>query len=149
MRKNLLVLMVCLVASAAHAQLYRCEKGGSIIYSESPCAPNAVRKQLDGQAPSAADAAAARRRAAADKVDGQIIDNRAANDRAIKDVYAAQADAERAAKNRRCSQHLANAAQAERMRDTYLTAPYKNAEEAKRRAANDAHFSECYGSNGR
>lgn len=140
---------VSFCATASAQSLYRCQVGGGIVYSETPCGANAQRRQLDGQAPSAEDAEAARRRAALDKIDGKVIDAQYRAKEAQRAIHAAQQDVERAAKKRRCEQYLAKAEEAKRMKDVYLTAPYKNAEEAKRKAAEDAHFSECYASNGR
>ncbi|MFO1404667.1 MAG: DUF4124 domain-containing protein [Azonexus sp.] len=149
MKDALVAIALVVLALPAHAQLYRCQKGGTIVFSESPCAPNAVRKELDGQAPPAAEAEAARQRALAERGEVRAIERREAAERAVKEVYAAQADAERAAKKRRCDQYLARAEDAKRMKEVYVTDRYRNAEDARRKAAEDAHFSECYASNGR
>lgn len=74
MKDALVAIALVVLALPAHAQLYRCQNGGTIVFSESPCAPNAVRKELDGQAPSAADAEAARKRAAQARGDAEAID---------------------------------------------------------------------------
>lgn len=81
-----LVAMALLLAAPAQAQLYRCKKGGTIVFTEFPCGPDAEYRSLDGQAPSAADREAAQKRAAAD--------NRAA-------VGSAKVEAELAARRER------------------------------------------------
>lgn len=68
------VAVLLAAAGAAHAQLYRCKKGGSIVYTEYPCGPDAQYRSLDGQAPSLEDADAARKRASAAAKESGAID---------------------------------------------------------------------------
>lgn len=149
MKQPVVLLAAALLASPAHAQLYRCQKGGGIVYSETPCAPNAVKKELDGQAPPPEEAEAARRRALTERGEVRAIERREAVEQAERGRASAQADAARAEKKRRCDQHLARAEDAKRWKELYVTDRYRNAEDARRKAAEDAHFSECYASNGR
>ena len=141
-----LVFALLILPSLAGAQVYKCVINGKTQYAERPCAPAAqalnIRDDITPERQAEAEAVAQREKAMALGIEADQLYERADQ---IRAESAAKAAAKRSAG--RCDQLLQTARDAENESKKWR---YHQGliDDAKRRQkeAEDAHFSECYGS---
>lgn len=141
-----LVLALLILPSLAGAQVYKCVVNGKTQYAERPCAPAAkaldIRDDVTPERQAEAEAVARREKAMALGIEAEQLYERADQ---IRAEGAAKAAAKRS--SGRCDQLLRTAKDAENESKKWR---YHQGliDDAKRRQkeAEDAHFSECYGS---
>ncbi len=147
---RVLFLFTLLAPFACLAQ-YKCVENGRTVYADKPCNGSAKTLVLPGDTPvSDSDRAAARasyyrQKAVADAIDAQNAIEQMEQSRRV----AQQATAS-ARKEPRCADLLRQAQEAKNRQETYRyhQGLIDNARREKKEAE-DAHFSECYGSNRR
>lgn len=148
---NRILLITFLVAPLpAMAQVYKCVENGKTVYAERPCSSSA-------QALNIGDSAATQQRLEAEQRGRQAGMREAQknyDDAASRRLDALErADQRRAAaaprkpsKEERCAQLLKEAKKGKDDQILYQTSGYINDAKRRQKEAEDAHFSECYGS---
>ncbi len=147
---RVLVIGTLLMPFASMAQ-YKCVEGGRTVYADKPCSGNAKLLVLPNDTPvSSADRAAARASYYRQKAVADDIDVQNAMDQREQSLRMAQQATANAEKEQRCADLLRQAQEAKNRQGTYR---YHQGliDNARRenKEAEDAHFSECYGSNRR
>jgi hypothetical protein len=148
--RRALMWVLLLAPLSAWAQ-YKCVENGRTVYADRPCSGNAKLLVLPNDAPvSSADRAAARASYYRQKAVADDIDVQNAMDQRDHSQRLAQQATANAEKEQRCADLLRQAQEAKNRQGTYR---YHQGliDNARRenKEAEDAHFSECYGSSRR
>lgn len=142
MKRFLLALLI--LPSLASAQVYKCVVNGKTQYAERPCAPTAkalnIGDDLTPERQAEAEAVARREKAMALGLEADALYERADQIRA--DGYA-RATAKRRTGN--CANYQRTAKNAEDEAELYATQRFRDDAKRRQKEAEDAHFSECYG----
>lgn len=72
--KRVVLLVALLMSSVGHAQVYKCNSGGSVTYSERPCDTSAKPIDLKVYTPTPAERMAAIERAQIDREDADVVE---------------------------------------------------------------------------
>lgn len=147
---RLVFVVFALVTPHAIGQTYKCTINGRSVYSDFPCSTSARRVDAGQDTVTAAEQAEVKERLRREKKEAARVDAEAAIDQADRERSGAAAAGARDQKKLRCQQLQETARSARNEAATYRYHPGL-IEDANRRAreAEGAHFSECFGSNGR
>ena len=143
------VVVLCLAASPAFGQVFKCTANGVTTYSETPCGDKPKVVEINVHHPSRQEQAIAHQRALADKREARWLDQQQhqqreqlAYERRIDEQRGAQKEAAFKAK---CDGYERTAKNAGHEKDLYATQRYRDDADRRKREAEAQHFSECYG----
>lgn len=137
------IWLAAALASPALAQ-YKCVIDGRTTYAERPCSSNA--RPMDIKVPQASDDEwlAAQKRQRRDEREARRFVDRSAAEQSDIDRRTSEHRSGVAAKNARCQQLLADAEASDHDSREYRHAAIVEDALRRKKAAQDAHFSECY-----
>lgn len=138
-------LLLGVYGNALAQQVFKCTVNGVTTYAQHPCGEKPKSVELNVYQPNSYERTLARQRAAADRRDAAVVDLERQQLEAERRAERAQRDAKSAAFAEKCANYERKAQNAAAERDMYFTPGYKAEAEGRRKAAADAHFSECYG----
>ncbi len=88
MKQLVLLVTFILSVSSAHADVFKCHTADGVVYSETPCADNAMVVNTHAAEPSAEDAQAAREQTMRDNQKVDVFNNEASRDAQTRYIYA-------------------------------------------------------------